>query len=333
VNCIPSKLDAMRLPQSLRPSVSIRTCKFLTLSVAFVTMGFFPRIANAKAPQLSCSPSNLSFGNIDVGQTETLLITVTNTGDSSVTLSAVAVNNADFTTSSLSLPMTLAAGGSVDLNVDFSPAKKGGESGTITFSTDSSKSALVVDLAGTAVDSESATASPAALSFGSVATGSHSTLPVVITNARTTKVTLTSAHTDGTGYSMSGTTFPVTLKSGQSVTVNVTFTPQATGESGGSLYVDGPGLNIPLTGTGTTGTAYSVSLWWNSSQGVEGYNVYRSSTANGKFSKINSALDASTAYTDSTVASGQTYYYEATAVNSSGVESARSTPAVEVAIP
>jgi len=323
----------MRFPQLLRSARSIRVRRFLTFTVAFVIVGFLPKMASAKAPQLASSPSSLSFGNIDVGQTETLLMTVSNTGSSSVTLSAVAVNNSDFKTSSLSLPMTLAAGGSVDVNVDFTPAAKGGESGTITFSTDSTKSALVIDIAGTGVSSESVTASPSVLAFGSIATGSHSTLPIVLTNARTTKITLTSAHADGIGYSMSGTKFPVTLKSGQSVTVNVTFTPQATGESGGSLYVDGPGLNIPLTGTGTTGTVYSVSLWWNASQGVEGYNVYRSSSANGKFSKINAELDASAAYTDSTVASGQTYYYEATAVNSSGVESARSTPAVEAAIP
>ncbi len=50
-------------------------------------------------------------------------------------------------------------------------------------------------------------------------------------------------------------------------------------------------------------TAYTVSLWWNASTSeVTGYNVYRSSTVNGTYAKINSALDANTAYTDSTVA-------------------------------
>jgi fibronectin type 3 domain-containing protein len=37
--------------------------------------------------------------------------------------------------------------------------------------------------------------------------------------------------------------------------------------------------------------------------------------------KINSALDTATVYTDSTVVSGQTYYYATTAADSSGTES------------
>ena len=66
---------------------------------------------------------------------------------------------------------------------------------------------------------------------------------------------------------------------------------------------------------------------------MAGYNVYRSTSASGTYSKINSSLDANTAYTDSTVISGQTYYYEATSVNSGGQESARSAPPVKATIP
>jgi fibronectin type 3 domain-containing protein len=44
-------------------------------------------------------------------------------------------------------------------------------------------------------------------------------------------------------------------------------------------------------------------------------------------------MDTTTAYTDTTVVSGQTYYYAATSVNSSGQESALSTPPVQVVIP
>jgi fibronectin type 3 domain-containing protein len=78
---------------------------------------------------------------------------------------------------------------------------------------------------------------------------------------------------------------------------------------------------------------YSVNLSWNASTGVAGYNVYRSTTSNGTYSKINSAMDANTAYIDSSVVSGQTYYYEATAVNSSGQESSRSAPPAQALIP
>ena len=67
---------------------------------------------------------------------------------------------------------------------------------------------------------------------------------------------------------------------------------------------------------------HSVDLTWNASMSVVvGYSIYRGATSGGPYSKINSTLDASTAYTDSTVQAGQTYYYVATAVDSTGAES------------
>ncbi len=78
---------------------------------------------------------------------------------------------------------------------------------------------------------------------------------------------------------------------------------------------------------------HSVNLNWNpSTSQVMGYNVYRGSTAGGPYAKLNSSLDPSTAFTDSTVASAHTYYYVTTAVNSSGVESGYSNQ-VQVAVP
>jgi len=59
--------------------------------------------------------------------------------------------------------------------------------------------------------------------------------------------------------------------------------------------------------------------------------VYRGTTS-GVYTKINSSLDPGTSYTDSTVASGTTYYYAATSVNSSGQESTYSSP-IQVAVP
>lgn len=77
-----------------------------------------------------------------------------------------------------------------------------------------------------------------------------------------------------------------------------------------------------------------MDLSWDaiSGSGVVGYNVYRGSVSGGPYSKINSALETSTAYTDSSVNAGQTYYYVTTAVNSSGTESGYSDQA-EAVIP
>ena len=74
-----------------------------------------------------------------------------------------------------------------------------------------------------------------------------------------------------------------------------------------------------MTGTGAAATQHSADLSWGPSPStVVGYNVYRSTTPGGPYTKINSSLDPSTLYTDSTVQSGQTYYYVSTAVDATG---------------
>jgi fibronectin type 3 domain-containing protein len=66
--------------------------------------------------------------------------------------------------------------------------------------------------------------------------------------------------------------------------------------------------------------------WQASTSAVAGYNVYRGAVSGGPYIKVNSSLISGTAYMDTTVLAGQTYYYVATAVDSNNDESAYSTP-------
>ena len=87
-----------------------------------------------------------------------------------------------------------------------------------------------------------------------------------------------------------------------------------------------------MTGTGTAATQHIVDLSWTASADAVGYNIYRSTTSGGAYTMINTSLDGTNAYTDSTVVSGQTYYYVATAVNASSEESGYSNQ-VQAVIP
>jgi len=325
----------MRLPQSILRYFSVQTVNFLTIGVAITLLGMLPVSAAAATPQLACTPTNLDFGAVVIGQTQTFLVGVTNQGQTSVTVSAIAAGNAKFTTSNLTLPLVLSAGESVDLSINFTPTTTGWTYGTISFSSNASNPTLVLAVSGAGTHSEFGASSPSSVSFGQVVMGTSSTVPVVITNPRPSNITISKLGTSGTtgsGFSVNGPPLPVTLEPGQSLTVNVTFAPQAAGSSGGSLFAYGLGLAVPLSGTGIA-AQYSVNLFWNSTPDVVGYNVYRSTASNGTYSKINSSPDSSTAFTDSGVVSGQTYYYAATSVSQSGQESTRSTPPVQVAIP
>lgn len=67
----------------------------------------------------------------------------------------------------------------------------------------------------------------------------------------------------------------------------------------------------------------TVSLNWSpsSSPDVVGYNLYRSTSNGGPYSKINSSPITGTSYVDSNVSTAPTYFYVATTVGDSGVES------------
>jgi len=126
----------------------------------------------------------------------------------------------------------------------------------------------------------------------------------------------------------------MTLTSGQSAQLNVVYAPTTSGSASATLTfttASSSKSTESLTGTGVS-PQVSVNLSWNAStSSVSGYNVYRGTTS-GVYTRINTALDPMTSYTDSTVSSGKTYYYAATSVDSNGQESTYSAP-TQVAIP
>jgi hypothetical protein len=132
-------------------------------------------------------------------------------------------------------------------------------------------------------------------------------------------------------------------------TVNVVDVQLATNMTLGLIpctaAINGPGVcNIVVvqrvinTALGATcvvdsgGAPHSVALSWtaSTSPNVTGYNVYRSTVSGGPYTLVNSALIVGTSYTDTTVLAGQTYYYVATAMDSSNNESAYSNQAQAV---
>jgi len=179
--------------------------------------------------------------------------------------------------------------------------------------------------------------SPSSLNFGNVAVESSSNLTGTL-SATNANVTISSAGWSGSGYSVSGITFPVTVAAGSSAKYTVTFTPPTAGTSSGSISfisnASDSSLTQSFTGDGTQSSGqHSVALSWSASTStVVGYNVYRGTQSGGPYSKLNSSLLSATNYTDSSVESATTYYYVATAVNSSNVESAYSNQAT-AAIP
>ncbi len=275
--------------------------------------------------RLAASPSSVSFGNTQVGSSQTQHETLTNSGNSTVTISQATGTGAGFSLSGLSLPLILNKGQSVTFSVLFTPKVVGSASGAIAVVSNASNPNLAIALAGTGVSAGRLTSSASALNFGSVTVGTSKSLTTTLT-ATGSSVTVSSATSTSPEFRLSGLSFPKTITAGQSASFTLSFTPQSSGAASGSISLISNAANAPtvetLTGSGTTTSLHDVSLYWNSSSSaVVGYNVYRSTTSGGPYTRINPALDVSTSYNDSSVKGGITYYYVNTAVDTSGVES------------
>ena len=83
-----------------------------------------------------------------------------------------------------------------------------------------------------------------------------------------------------------------------------------------------------VTGLAATAAAAPVLSWTASTYSPVGYNVYRSATAGGTYTKLTATPITATTYTDTTAPATGTVYYEVTAVDTStSVESAAATVA------
>ena len=278
-------------------------------------------------PQISVIPSSISFGNVTVGVANTQTATIRNPGTATLTVTQASLTGSGFTSSGLALPLSVAPGASSSFTVGFMPASASTFSGSITFISNTPNSPLMVPITGTGISSVlQLSASPASLSFGSLTTGTSATQSVTISNTGNSSVSISQVSATGAGFTTGGIALPLSLAAGQSASFNVTFAPASAGNLPGSVTVVSNATNSPLvvalSGTGTAPVSHTVSLNWTpSSSTYSGFNVYRGTTSGGPYTKVDISMISTTSYVDSGVTSGQTYYYVATELDSSGTES------------
>jgi Abnormal spindle-like microcephaly-assoc'd, ASPM-SPD-2-Hydin len=212
---------------------------------------------------LLSSPSSLSFGNVQTGTSQTLSVTLTNSGGTTVNISQATASGSGYSVSGLSLSLSLGAGQSKSFSVQFAPQANGSASGNIAITSDAANPSLNIPLSGSGVTPGTLADSPSSLSFGAVLVGNNSTLQETLTNTGGSSVTISQANVSGSGFSISGWSLPATLPAGQSINFNVTFTPQSGGAASGSVTLasnaSNPTLKITLSGTGATPGVLSAS--------------------------------------------------------------------------
>ena len=220
--------------------------------------------------QISVTPANVSFGNVTVGVSNTQSLTIRNAGTANLSVTQAALAGTGFTLSGLTVPLSVAPGGSSVFTIGFTPASASSFTGSLTLVNNTPNSPLVVALAGAGIAPVlQLTVTPASLSFGSITTGTSTTQSVTVTNSGNGSVTLSQISENGAGFSVAGIMVPLTLAAGQATSFNVTFDPASAGNLSGSVTVTSNAANSPqalaLTGTGTAAASYSVNLSWTPS--------------------------------------------------------------------
>ena len=278
---------------------------------------------------LTANPSSENFGSIQVGGSQTQYESLTNSGGSSVTISQVTASGNGFTLSGFVAPQTLSSGQSITFSVAFAPTLSGTASGSLSVVSDASDPSLSVTLSGTGTSAGQLSVSPGSMSFGTVTVGATQSQTGAL-SAGGSSVTVSSASSSSSEFALSGIAFPLTIAAGQSVPFKLTFAPQVSGSTSANILFSSNASDSSLaeSASGTGAVPHTVDLSWSpSSSTVAGYNVYRGGVSGGPYTRINSSLGVLASYTDTSVQSGQTYYYVTTAVDSNGVESGHSNEA------
>jgi fibronectin type 3 domain-containing protein len=129
---------------------------------------------------------------------------------------------------------------------------------------------------------------------------------------------LNSSLIPDTSYTNTGLSSNTSYYYKVSVVVDDVESVQSGAISGTTLLIAPGGLNV------TAVTDVTVSLGWNSLTGANGYNIYRSASENGSYTKVNTSVITVLSYTNAGVSPDTTYYYKVCAVSSGGIEGVQS---------
>jgi hypothetical protein len=184
---------------------------------------------------VTLSPGSFDFGNQALSlpsSAQTFTLTNNTTGTVSISGITFAGANASDFGDTTTCGATLASGVSCTITVTFTPAALGAATGTLTVADNAPGATQTATLTGTGVDAPVVTLSSPSLSFQSSGIGVASAAqPVTVTNIGSATLNIASIAVTGANSADFGetTTCGATLAVQTNCTINVTFTPSASG--------------------------------------------------------------------------------------------------------
>ncbi|MDR1341239.1 MAG: choice-of-anchor D domain-containing protein [Prevotellaceae bacterium] len=214
--------------------------------------------AQAAAPGVSLSGS-LAFGSVNIGSTATRTLTIKNTGTALLNINLI---NCPTGYSANWAGGSIAAGGTKDVTITFSPTSATSYNGSIYVASDASGSPHTIAISGTGNQAAAPGVSlSGSLNFGSVNIGNSATRTLTIKNTGTALLNINLINCP-TGYSANWA--GGTIEAGGTKDVTITFNPTSVTSYNGSIYVasdaSGSPHTIAISGTGAQPAIPSISL-------------------------------------------------------------------------
>jgi hypothetical protein len=232
-------------------------------SVALTGTGSNPPTVSVEAAQ--------DFGTVTTGQTQDETITVTNTGDQTLSIDQATLGGSNPGQFSIvpgqdhcSTNLSVAAdGGTCTIAVQFAPTARGTETATLQIPSNDAGSPATVTLTGTGQKAQDVSAAPTSLSFGTLTTGHSQAQSATVTNTGDKPLHVGQAAITGPGaFAIApgqDSCSTQTVAAGATCTITVQFAPTAAGNATASLTVPSDAasgtLTVALTGTGQTPAA------------------------------------------------------------------------------
>ena len=246
---------APRITGAKSASLTIKSTAFNSDSVTVSLSG-----NGVGEPDIAAEPTQLDFGNVDLGQSSVLNSVISNVGLVDLNISSVVVSGANFTEFSIisSVSQVLAPGESDTLKIAFTPGSAGSKTASIVIaSNDSDENPLNIPLSGNAV-TPGIVVNPQSLEFGNRFVNQQLTRTVTVLNSGSSNLNVSTSEISGTdpgSFAIRDGGAPFSLAPGDSQIISVTFLPVTAGEKSASLNLttNVPGMenvSIALSGKG-----------------------------------------------------------------------------------
>lgn len=222
-------------------------------------------------PTASLSPGSLNFGTQEVDTSASQAVTLSNSGSSTLTISSIAVSGTDADQFRLTndCGLSVPAGKSCTIQVQFYPTTTGAKMATVNVDTNAPTPNETVALSGSGVSASApgVTVAPTSISFGNQPVNSTSAAQsVTVTNSGDATLTITGvtiAGTNASAFKMANGCGS-TLAKGASCMIQVQFTPTTASTYNSVLEVSdnasGSPQKVSLSGTGLTSVAGSTTV-------------------------------------------------------------------------